>query len=434
MSPAGPTVLVVYFAKGSPFRTAIADHLKAFGTYGGGRTIYLNIAVRSIPPWIERLGIDLVVFHTTLLSQRWDPRGFKRARRKLRRLRGGTWTKFAVPQDEFLDTEALCDFLREFHVDHVLTCAPPDQWPVIYGELAAGPTTFTRVLTGYLDAKTVARIDRLAHDDRPRAIDISYRAWRPEYWLGRHAQLKSVIAEAFENEAARQGMTTDISVRPEDTLVGDAWLRLLLDSRWTIGVEGGASIIDRDGTIRQRTLEYVRLHPGASFEEVEAACFPGQEGSLDLMALSPRHLEACATRTAQVLVEGEYNGILEAGTHYLPLRRDLSNLAEICRAMQDDDLRKALADRAYRDIVASGRFDYHELARLIVPDTARRSGDQLNIGAPLLLAWESRQDRISWVWVALRQAIKGKVRGALVASGLLPYALRLRDAYVATRG
>ena len=176
------------------------------------------------------------------------------------------------------------------------------------------------------------------------------------------------------------------------------------------------------------------MHPQASFEEVEAACFPGQEGSLRLTALSPRHLEACATRTAQVLVEGEYNGVLEAGTHYLPVRPDLSNLADVCRAMQDDDLRATLADRAYRDIVASGRFDYHELVRLVVPDTARQSGDRLGFSASLLFAWESRQDRVSWFWVAVRQAVTRTLRGVLVASGLLPYVRRVRNVYVAVRG
>ena len=434
MSPSGPTVLVLYSALVSPLKTAVADHLRSFGRYGSGRTIYLNISVRSIPPWIERLGIDVVVFHTTLLSNRWDPPAFRMVKRKLRRLRGGTWTKVAIPQDEFLETETLCAFLREFNVDQVLTCASPDQWPVIYGDLVDGPTTFTRVLTGYLDADTVARIDRLAQEDQQRAIDISYRAKRAEPWLGRHALLKSAIAGAFEREATDQGLTSDISVRPQDTLIGDAWYRLLLGSRWTIGVEGGASVIDRDGTIRKRTLRYLYAHPQASFEEVEAACFPGQDGSLHLMALSPRHLEACATRTAQALIEGEYNGVLEAGTHYLPVRADLTNLADVCRAMQDDDLRASLADRAYRDVVASGRFDYHELVRLVVPEAARRPGDRPGIGASLLLAWESRQDRLSWFWVAIRQAVSRRVRQALVATGLLPYVRRIRDAYVAMRG
>jgi hypothetical protein len=434
MTRKAPTVLVLYHANQSPLRTTIADHLFALAKYRAGETIFLNVAVRSVPPWTEQLGIDVVVFHTTLLAQRWNPRAFLKVRRRLDRLRGGSWTKFAIPQDEFINTDALCDFLRDFHVDHVLTCAAPSQWPVIYGDLARGPMSFTQVLTGYLDPRTVARIDRLASETEHQAVDIAYRAWRPEYWLGRHAQLKSSIAEAFETEAPNHGLTTDISLRERDTLLGDAWYRLLLGARWTIGVEGGASVIDRDGSLRRRTLEYVRTHPSASFEEVEAACFPGQEGNLDLMTLSPRHLEACATRTAQVLVEGEYNGILNAGVHYLPLKQDLSNVAEVCEAMRDDELRESLANRAFRDIVESHRFDYEALARLVVPETTRRSSHRSEVGQSLLFAWESRQDRISWFWVALRQRVKGIVRDSLDAIGLLPYVQRVRGVRVATRG
>jgi len=101
--------------------------------------------------------------------------------------------------------------------------------------------------------------------------------------------------------------------------------------------------------------------PGASFEELEAACFPGRDGELTLHALSPRHLEACATRTAQILVEGEYNGVLERDRHYLPLRRDLSNLDELLDAVAADRDRERTAEAAYRDVVASGRWTYRRL-------------------------------------------------------------------------
>ena len=54
-----------------------------------------------------------------------------------------------------------------------------------------------------------------------------------------------------------------------------------------------------------------------------------EDGRLQLFAISPRHLEACATRTCQVLVEGEYSGVLRPGEHYIPVRKDLSNLDDV---------------------------------------------------------------------------------------------------------
>jgi hypothetical protein len=425
--PRPPVVLVVYYADHSPLRTAIADHLYAIARYGACSPIYLNVAIRSVPTWIRRLDVDMVVFHTTMLAQRWHPPTFRRLQRKLERLRRLPCVKVALPQDEFIHTDQLCDFLRAFRVDQVLTCAAEGDWPTIYGDLTNGAVTFTRVLTGYLDPLTVSRIARLGETTGPRTVDVAYRAWRPEHWLGRHAQLKGEIADVFAREAPKLGLTTDISVRENDTLIGDAWFRLLLAARWTIGVEGGASILDRDGTLRERTLAYVADHPGASFEEVEAACFPGLDGSLGLMAISPRHLEACATRTAQVLVEGEYNGILRPGTHYLPLKRDFSNLSDTLSAMADDNVRSRLADHAFRDIVESRRFEYGSLADLIVgmarPHTGRRAGTMRDV----ILAWERRLDRPSWHWVAVRQRVRPIARTALARAGLLPAVKRVRS-------
>ncbi len=97
-----------------------------------------------------------------------------------------------------------------------------------------------------------------------------------------------------------------------------------------------------------------------SFDELEAKCFPGRDGELALFAISPRHLEACATRTVQILVEGSYSGVLQPGVHYLELKRDLSNLDAVLETVAAEDSRE-IAERAYADIVASGRFTYRRL-------------------------------------------------------------------------
>jgi hypothetical protein len=423
-NPRAGVILVLYHADRSPLRTAIADHLYAFRRYAGVPVININLAVRSVPAWIDRLGVSLVVFHTILLAQRWQPAAFERAVRRLEHVRKLGCPRVALPQDEFIQTDLLARFLREHGVDHVFSVAPESEWRTIYGDLVDGPATFSRVLTGYLEPRTIARIASLARSSGSRTIDIGYRAWQPEYWLGRHGLLKGLIADRFASDAAAQGMVTDISLRDEDTLLGDDWYRFLLRSRWTIGVEGGASLIDRDGTIRARTLAYVADHPGASFEQTEAACFPGLDGSLGLFAISPRHLEACATRTAQVLVEGSYNGILEAGRHYLPLRSDLSNVEAVIAELPREDLRTTLAEQAWADVVGSRRFEYPAFVETVM---ARASVDRaVGYLSRWLIAWERRLDRPTWAVVRIRQLLKPVARRGLARVGLLQPLLRLR--------
>jgi hypothetical protein len=154
-----------------------------------------------------------------------------------------------------------------------------------------------------------------------------------------------------------------VSTDDADVLSGDNWYRFLLRCRTTLGVEGGASVLDRDGSICVRTRDWVREHPQATFEQVRDACFPGQDGLLSLFAIGPRHLEACATRTCQLLVEGQYQGVLRAGQDYLPIRRDFSNLREVLRAIGDDALVRRVAESAWQRVVASGRYTYAGFVR-----------------------------------------------------------------------
>ena len=192
--------------------------------------------------------------------------------------------------------------------------------------------------------------------------------------------LKTELADVVRERAQARGLRVDITTRPEDTLLGDDWYRWLARCRYTIGVEGGASVLDRDGSVLACTERVAAERPGAGFEELEAACFPGRDGELALRALSPRHLEACATRTAQILVEGDYNGVLEPDRHYIPLRRDFSNLDEVLDLVAADAERERVAAAAYEQVVASGRWTYRRLVEDVeaaLPAAARRRAGRL---------------------------------------------------------
>lgn len=358
-----PRALVVYAADEWPLRTAIADHLFAWQRHGPFETVYVNAKRRRLTERHLRDGFDLVVFHTTVLGQRWNAEAFERVRDNLRPLAGVSAPRLAIPQDEFFNTRALGEFLAEFDVGHVLSCAPASEWPKIYGSLSER-ARFATVLTGYLEPRTVARIERLrTRTPDPRPVDIGYRAWRAQPWLGRHGMLKTSIGEAVLASDRARTLNLDVSLDDRGTLVGDAWWRFLLSCRFVVGVEGGSSLLDADGSVKACTEGFLAAHPGAPFADVEAACFPGRDGELDLVAISPRHLEACATRTGQLLVEGHYNGVLRPGEHYIPIRSDLSDLEAALAQVSDQAALDAMTGRAFEDVVASDRHTYRTFIR-----------------------------------------------------------------------
>ena len=391
-------MLIAYALLQWPWRKAVEDHLYSFERYGSARYFYANFAVPGVANACLPLQFDSIIWHTTFLAWlRWPPEPQRAGLlKRARRFKGRARRQVALPQDEFLGTTQVAEFIEEFGVDHVFSVAPASEWPKIYEGIDRDRVGISRVLTGYLDPETQGRIDAILADQPRRDIDIGYRVGPSKPYLGRHAMLKTQIADVVREEAERRGLVVDISTRTEDTLYGDDWYRFLASCRYTLGVEGGASVLDRDGSIMQRVTRYVEDHPGAGFEEIERECFPGEDGTLALNAISPRHLEACATRTAQILVEGEYNDILEKEKHYLPLRADFSNVGEVLEVVAGDTDRAArLADAAHADIVAPDRWTYRRLVEEVEAELPVSGGSRRPAAPALALAAARLLDRAS---------------------------------------
>jgi hypothetical protein len=422
-------VLVVYGLFMHPLRSTVEDHLLAFRRYSARRVFHLNARVQNVPRHILDRDYDMVVFHTTFLSNRWAPELFLEMCERIEPLKRVAGVRVAMPQDEFLRTKLVCDFIDDFDIDIVCSVAPESEWPKIYPTVDRRRVRFHQILTGYLDDRTVKRIEEIVDATPEQDIDIGYRAWRGAPWLGRHGTLKGTIADSVIQHGEGSGLRLDISTRDEDTLLGDDWFRFLARCRYTIGIEGGASVLDFDGSIKERTERYQADHPGAAFDEIEAACFPGEDGKLALFALSPRHLEACATRTCQVLVAGSYNGVLEPDRHFIELQPDLSNLDHVLASMSDEACRRRLTDAAHRDVVASGRYTYRamvaEVERIALLEQALAPAPP--IGDRLALALNRAAERIAWARIAYVLIWRTRlhlpaVRGSLahLRSGRLP--------------
>ena len=357
-----PALLVLYFSRGTaqlPLRSAIEDHLFCWRTYSGFPAIFHNYAFGFDWADYADLPICAVILDTLALNIRWQPDFFLRKSACLQGLGRFRGPKLAMPQDEFVFTDVLSDVLAGLGVTHLLSAAKSAMAEMIYRRRLPN-VTLGQKLTGYLDDATVARIDRLGAAQGARTIDVGYRAWRAEPWLGQHGQLKVEVAErALDAAADMPGLRIDVSTAPDAVLPGDDWLRFLLRCRATLGAEGGASVLDRDGSIRARTQAYLAdATADASFEAVRRACFPDDDGKLDLFCIGPRHLEACATGTCQLLVRGDYQGILRENVDYLPIERDFSNMKEVLGALADDRLVRETAQRARRSVVESGRYSY----------------------------------------------------------------------------
>ncbi len=361
-------ILVVYYHRYTfPMRESIKSHLYSFANYlKNAKNFYLNVAF-PIPNYIFHIDFDLLIFHTTFLSRlKWSFIPYKEFIRDYKSLKKIKAVKIIFPQDEFIRSNVICEFINDFEIDVVFTTSGKDEWDKIYPYVDKNRVKFHTVLTGYLDEHTVERVKKLLKNNEKRPIDIGYRVTKVPYSLGYHGYMKEEIAHIFKKHASDNGLKIDISTKEEDIFLGFDWYNFLLRCKYIIGIEGGSSLLDFDGSIRKKVEKYLEKHPEADFHEVKRNCLDNLDGGLKLFAISPRHLESCITKTCQILIEGEYNGILKAWLHYIPVKKDYSNIKEVINLIKEDSLRKEIVERAYKDIVESGKFTYKEFVKKII--------------------------------------------------------------------
>jgi hypothetical protein len=398
-------ILIVFRHMAIPMRPVLWDLLYSFGKYSGHRVFYLNLAIRKVPAYLTTIPFELIVFHTMFLNARWQPARFEKLRRKVQILKKMQGVKVALPQDEFYNPKLLCEFINEFDIRHVFSVLPESEWKNIYRDVDFSKVQFHRVLTAYLGQDLIKKIFKRKRLYPERDIGIGYRTLgmthKTHAWYGRHGFLKISIADRVKAKAEERGIVCDISNQPKDVINGDDWYWFLLRCKYQLGTEGGTSIMDWDGSLHERTARFVKAHPEADFDEIERNCFPGIDGKFKGFAISPRHLEACATETCQVLTEGQYNGILVPGKHYIELKKDFSNLDAVLDMIVQDDRRQEITRRAFQDIVASGNYNYERFTKFVVetslPNLQDSYGIQQNrIWIGLVFNYMKFVDRINW--------------------------------------
>jgi glycosyltransferase involved in cell wall biosynthesis len=270
--------------------------------------------------------------------------------RKLRDYRG---VKVLMKQDENFRFQELAEYIGKTKFDLILTCLADEDIAKIYPPDIVGTPHFVRWLTGYI-TPTLRALDP-RRSERP--IDIGYRGSIQPLDFGRLAFEKRKIGDDVARLLAGRGLRTDISSRWEDRFGGDAWFEFLGSCRATLGSESGASVFNLGGELARRCERAVQklgsFREDPDYAEAYLAEFADLEDNVNYRQISPRHFEAAATGTAQILHSGRYSDILSAGRHYLPLARDYSNLDAAIDFVRDEPRRRQMIETAYEEIILS---------------------------------------------------------------------------------
>lgn len=351
------SVLILYDDQSTHVRT-IEEHLQAFKVYSRHSMYYLPATgfVAGIDNSDD--DFDFSVFDAVIVhySVRLSVQSHL-SNRIAKILAAYQGPKLLFIQDEYDATETARQWIERLGIDAVFTTVPMTSVEAVYPQGRFPGVDFIPTLTGYVPEDR--SIDGFARPLEERTTLIGYRGRRLPHHYGDLGQEKLNIGLHAKRLAETRNLPVDIEVEDSQRIYGDDWYRFLGSSRATLGTESGSDIFDFDGSLAKASAQHMDL----PYEEFRARHLVGHEGKVQMNQISPKVFEAIRLRTALVLFEGEYSGVVKPDRHFIPLRKDFSNFDDVVAKLQDNDYLRELTERAYREVIESGQYSYASFVR-----------------------------------------------------------------------
>jgi hypothetical protein len=182
------------------------------------------------------------------------------------------------------------------------------------------------------------------------------------YWPFVGDRERTDLIEWFEANGAAAGLRCDIR---RQRLTREEWNLFLNRCRAVVGAESGTYYLNERGKLLDRARAYnLRENRAAGFEEVFDRFYRGVPREVSGKSISSRHFEPIGTKTCQVLLEGEYNGVLRPDIDYIAVKKDLSNIEEAVARLRDAEYCRRMAEAAYEYVLSEHTYA-HRVGRLL---------------------------------------------------------------------
>ncbi len=347
-------ILVLYDDHSTHIMT-VREHLQAFAHHSKNNVFFLPATLdhsSPIPPvapsaW-DFSCFDAVILHYSVRLNYPDHFAAPLAKR----LAEFDGLKLLFIQDEYDNVELVRRNLDRLQFDIVFTCVPEESIGLVYPRERFARTEFIPTLTGYVPDHD--GVESFATPMEDRKIHIGYRGRDLPPLYGRLGRDKFRIGIDMRRLAAERGVPVDIELSSEKRIYGTDWYRFLGSCRATLGTESGSNIFDFSGELWKLS----QANSDRPYDEVYKQYFEAHEGPVRMNQISPKVFEAIRLRTALLLFEGEYSGVIKPREHYIPLKEDYSNVDEVFALLEDVAYLNQLTERAYRDVVLSETYSY----------------------------------------------------------------------------
>ena len=326
-------------------------HLQGFAHLDPDSELFFHNLFAPVTDELMSAQFDALIINFEALAVIRLPENHERFTRKYAFLKDICAVRIAITMDDYTAPGYLEPFLLALDIQHMHTPLP-DHVDALYPNLI-GKMEFHGALTGYLDQPFVDKAVQFSKPWAERSIYFGNRIryLNPEY--GRWARVKGDMNACLEYILRARGYNTDLSFRYEDRIEGDDWIRFLCNTKFMTNPQGGCSVIDRYFEVSKAAVRFREKNPDATFEQTEAACFPGLDGKHIMKASGPRLIQSIVCGSVQVIPTDDYPAGLEPMKHYIPLETDFSNLDDALAIMADEDRCQEIAAAAREKVMSS---------------------------------------------------------------------------------
>ena len=348
-------ILYLYNAT-QTYTATVFEHISSFHKYSSHQSFFAH------QDQYNKLIIDFSLFDAVIIHFTIRLPFDQIADRNVASLSEYKGLKALFIQDEYDHPHRVWDWIRRLGIQLVYTVVPQKEISRIYPPQEFPGVRFVSVLTGYVPE------DLPLNTHQPpsqRQLIVGYRGRPLPIRYGDLGREKIGIGMLVAHYCKSQEIVHDIEWTEEARIYGPKWYEFMSSCRSMLGSESGSNVFDWVGTLAVKIQEFRASNPHATDDDVYAALIQPLELPGLMNQVSPRIFEAIASRTVLVLFEGEYSGVITPGVHFIPLKKDGSNLDEVFRLLADGNYVDTMAERAYQDIIVSGKYSYQSFVRLV---------------------------------------------------------------------
>ena len=333
-----------------PANTVI-DYIQSFVKHSSHDIKLINPINSGCPKNLSTKEFDAIIIHYSIcitepyfLSANW-----------VKGIAHFNGVKAQIIQDEYRWINKMKTQMRCLGIQTIFSSLTPKNAAQVYNGDFMSDAKVISCLPGYFSERLLSLPYRPLQQ---REYDVIYRGRDLPWSTGELGASKRRIGQNFIAWNESHELRTDIETRESSRIYGDDWDRFLMNGKSMIGVEGGASIFDFDGTLKDSLDLFESENPESDLSKYWEEHLKPIDGNLVHRTITPKIFEAIAARTALILVPGEYRGILEPNRHYIPFMEDGSNFNEIVRKIKDYDFLEDIVERTFNEITSRDELTY----------------------------------------------------------------------------